>query len=165
MAAYFAMNDPSSAFNAPPPRYLLESDSSDEEGQGGYPGASGSNGRLSGKRAAPPAELARVEAWTSGRAVAEVIIGVGQAGRFSQRKFGLTGTNGARIMLGENKVGEVIEKGGVAVISVEEQDGEQAWGLVRGLIEVVRADKWYVPFVAPLILHIQGSSWCIPAPD
>jgi hypothetical protein len=138
------MNDPSSAFNAPPPRYLLESDSSDEEGQGGYPGGSTSHGGRQGK-ASTKAHSVRVVGSTVQRAVPEAVVGVGQAGRYLFRKLGLTHSAQeaqATVELDGGKCGTIAYVNGAALICLEEQDGEEAWAVGKGLGDTVRAEKW-----------------------
>lgn len=142
------MNDPSAAFNAPPPRYLLESDSSDEEGQGGYAGEAE---RRHKSRAQSPTPAARIIGFSS-KAFSEAIIGVGQAGRYMYRKFGLPTTGGAEIQIGDRVIGRATEVGGAVVVCVEELDGEEAWAAVKGLSESVQAGRWYVLFVR----HYEG---------
>lgn len=166
------MNDPSSSINAAPPRYLLESDSSDEEGQGGYPGPNPEYGLSSRARAqaqaqasaskgasGPRISLARLQGISKdGSSYKEAIVAVGQAGRYVVRKLGLKvkgsqgqGVSGTVVLptaTGDERVGEVYElgqgegRGKVLLLCVEEQEGERAWAVVKGLQGSVEAEKW-----------------------
>ena len=144
------MNDPSAAFYAPPPRYLLESDSSDEEGQGDYAGSHPHHAIGSSSKSTPLA--AAVAGWDSSKAISHAIVGVGQAGRYLYRKFGLSGQDGAEVQLNKRPAGIIVLKAGCAVISLEEQDGAEAWAVLRALVDAVTAEKWCVCLLSKVTL-------------
>lgn len=163
------MNDPTSSFNLPPPRYLLESDSSDEEGQGDYSGAPRANplAGTSGSPASKPLRLADVRCQglqSPGNAgYAEVVVAVGQAGRYALRKLGMGKGHGhgheqghgqGRVVIPavggakDERVGAAYDvqrkegQSGALLIVVEEQEGERAWAAAKGLVQSLKADKW-----------------------
>lgn len=140
------MNDPTSSFYAPPPRYLLESDSSDEEGQGGYPGGSaGAKAGPSGsKRETASPKLASVVGLPGGAVYAEAVMAVGQSGRFLSRKAGNVGKQIARVVVGDDTVGKVIELGTdrVVLVALDDVDGEEAWSLAKALVISIDAKRW-----------------------
>ncbi|WVN84993.1 uncharacterized protein L203_100130 [Cryptococcus depauperatus CBS 7841] len=71
------MNDPLFSLAAPPPRYRLESDSSDEEGEGIYPG-----GCLAGEEKVRRRSRIVSVRLDAGGGRHQVVVGVGQAGRY-----------------------------------------------------------------------------------
>jgi hypothetical protein len=123
------MNDPGSALQAPPPRYLLESDSSDEEGQGEYADSS------SRRRTQPqPVAEARIE-WTIERArdnVSEMVIGIGQAGRYLKRKMG-QGADAMKVLHGSAQVGTGSLKEGCLLVLLDDAEGEDAWTIAKSV--------------------------------
>ncbi|WRT70295.1 uncharacterized protein IL334_007293 [Kwoniella shivajii] len=143
------MNDPLSSLSAPPPRYLLESDSSDEEGQGAYPG-----GNLGIGPSKPKIRLQNdVQVHFTGLddQLDEVIIGLGQSGKFILRTINGQQVGEARI--GGKSVGKIVQSGNNStVVSLDEGDfaGEESWEITKTLINKVKAKKWtiitsYVP--------------------
>ncbi|WVO12538.1 hypothetical protein L204_100138 [Cryptococcus depauperatus] len=74
------MNDPLFSLAAPPPRYRLESDASDEEGEGIYPGGCLA-GREKARRRIVSVRL-DVGGGDAGGGRHHVVVGVGQAGRY-----------------------------------------------------------------------------------
>ena len=135
------MNDPFvSSLQAPPPRYLLESDSSDEEGQGSYLSSSRKSAEIKFSHdisfQIPPAV----------RQPANVIVCVGQVGRYLIRKCGP-----------ERVVGEVLNRNGNSVVgrAIQVDDGlmfimeviDSAEGAIRiaeELLSVIKARDWFV---------------------
>jgi hypothetical protein len=137
------MNDPvSSALQAPPPRYLLESDSSDEEGQGEY--AASSSRRT--KRPAVTPNITGEWVDTAKAGVKEVIIGLGQAGRYLRRKIG-TKKGGqikpaVRVLAGQEELGLGTVHDGVLVLALDDAEGEESWSIARELCKIIKGDKW-----------------------
>jgi hypothetical protein len=134
------MEDPLSAVHDRPHRYLLDSDSEDEEGQGLYPPSESGPSRLS-KIKISNAPTAKVSISTNG-AYEEVVLGIGQAGKYISRKFG----GGADV---EVKVGdEVVGKGGVVggrlILGVNDESVEDLHALAGGLLKV-ETKSWYAP--------------------
>ncbi|WWD19556.1 hypothetical protein CI109_104017 [Kwoniella shandongensis] len=135
------MNDPLSPLTVPPPRYLLESDSSDEEGQGAYPSTSTSRGSKS-QPLPPQISIILPEAGE----VEELVIGLGQAGRYITRSSGKVEPEG------EVRVdGRVVGRGlkgeeGVLVLGLDESElgYEAIWELAEKLIDKVKAKRWTV---------------------
>ncbi|WWC71948.1 uncharacterized protein I206_105907 [Kwoniella pini CBS 10737] len=138
------MNDPLSSLTAPPPRYLLESDSSDEEGQGNYPNYN--EGESSKPKIRLNNDLQVSIDGIDGQELNEVITGIGQSGKCTTRL-----THAQRI--GNVKIGQKItghvyrsrsEK--ISIISLEESDlnHEEIWELIKALIEKVKAKKWII---------------------
>ncbi|OCF38164.1 hypothetical protein I316_00388 [Kwoniella heveanensis BCC8398] len=173
------MNDPLSPLVVPPPRYLLESDSSDEEGQGEYPHP---HPEQSSSRRQPPRPKIRVKrsiAFIDARAAAgsasafasasastedereEVVIGLNQVGRYLLK---ITGSQGSQAQ-GEIKVdADVIGSTrtlteGATLVSLDESDlsGEEPWDIVRLLKDKIKAKRWTV-----LTSHVP--SMYIPSP-
>ncbi|OCF77196.1 hypothetical protein I204_01181 [Kwoniella mangroviensis CBS 8886] len=141
------MNDPLSPLTVPPPRYLLESDSSDEEGQGTYPGAA------PGPSTKPKIRIndgIQVNITGLGGEVDEVVVGLGQAGRYILK--GVQGEKIGGIKIGIKNVGGVTKVGKNTVVSIEESElgGDECWEVVKSLVAKVKAKKWttitsYVP--------------------
>jgi len=146
------MNDPLSPLTAPPPRYLLESDSSDEEGQGFYPSSSSK----------APRDLPTIsvnlefdDTNQAGQLVDETFIGIGQAGRYIIRKAGLSRTNpqlelkvkdGAKTRsIGSGwKIPISSSSSSIWIIAVEEeQDHRAAWEIARRIKDQIQAKSWY----------------------
>ena len=139
------MNDPLSPFNVPPPRYLLESDSSDEEGQGIY-GAGSSKPRR--PAVSPSITVEHAVQADSGEAgeVREVVLGVGQAGKYLLRKFlASSGTPALVVRLDSTVVGRGYKVGGALVLSVDAklEDGT-LHDLARKLLEQYPSATWSV---------------------
>jgi hypothetical protein len=128
------MLDPLSALSAPPPRYLLESDSSDEEGQGVYGDSSTRAPKL--RTTAPPV---RVQ-WLDGKAAyTSAVVGIGQAGRYLQRRAGAR--LAALTLEGSAGTGFALPGGGLLLVL---EDGECADEVVRVLVSEVDVKSWYV---------------------
>lgn len=141
------MNDPLFASQAPPPRYLLESDSSDEEGQGEYPYRTPTSSSSRSRIAAPEPEPIIEISWESGeKTVSEasnVLIGIGQSGRYIARKLGRSKEKAAlRIGRGAEQVGKgwILQKS--LLVQIEEADGGAAWAIANALLSHIQADKW-----------------------
>ena len=140
------MNDPLSPFDVPPPRYLLESDSSDEEGQGIY-GAGSSKPRRPAVSPSITVEHA-VQADLGGAGeVREVVLGVGQAGKYLLRKFLASSSTPATLVvrLDSTVVGRGYKVGGALVLSVDAklEDGI-LHDLSRKLLEAYPTATWSV---------------------
>jgi hypothetical protein len=140
------MLDPLSPLNVPPPRYLLESDSSDEEGQGVYP--SGSRPRI-----VVPSPVVRVYTAQPGSETLydEVIVGVGQAGRYLLKKAGVKAKGGREGLLVEldedrRRIGEGYVMGAgsrMLLINLDETVGhESTWRITEEICRVVKAKSW-----------------------
>ena len=137
------MNDPTAVISAPPPRYLLESDSSDEEGQGEYAASSSRRGARS--KSSPEVRI-NWEGAEAQKGLKEVVIGIGQSGRYLRRKTGGKGSEKAAVTLtlGGEEVGRgwVIE--GMVLMLLEEAEGDEAWRIVEKVTAEVKAERWYV---------------------
>ncbi|WVQ67098.1 uncharacterized protein L199_005292 [Kwoniella botswanensis] len=149
------MNDPLSPLTVPPPRYLLESDSSDEEGQGSYPGVA------PGPSTKPKIRVndgVQVDSTGLGDEVDEVVVGLGQAGRYILK--GVQGEKIGGIKIGSKNVASVTKVGKNRVISIEEGEmgGEECWEVVKSLVAKVKAKKW-------TIVTSYVSSMYIPSPS
>ncbi|WWD03534.1 hypothetical protein V865_001587 [Kwoniella europaea PYCC6329] len=141
------MNDPLSPLTVPPPRYLLESDSSDEEGQGSYPATA------PGPSTKPKIRIndgIQVDITGLKDEVDEVVVGLGQAGRYILK--GVQGEKIGGIKIGSKNVGGVTKVGKNTVVSIEEGElgGDECWEVVKSLVGKVKAKKWtivtsYVP--------------------
>jgi hypothetical protein len=129
------MIDPLSTIAAPPPRYLLESDSSDEEGQGAYAG-----GSVPKIRTAAPEISVR---WTDAvpGSLTGAVVGVGQAGKYLARRAG------ARMALlvveiGGTTVGTGFAFGEDGILVVLEEMEKGAFEVVETLVGAVKAESW-----------------------
>ncbi|WVR00220.1 hypothetical protein IAU59_007362 [Kwoniella sp. CBS 9459] len=162
------MNDPLSPLVAPPPRYLLESDSSDEEGQGEYPhlehGSSRPRPKVRTRRHITLDVNARSGEGSAGEDE-EVFVGLGQVGRYLSKITGTTsaGSRGSssgsqsdvygQIKVDDDVIGRIMIIGndtgsgsGSKLVSLEESDlsGEEVWEVVKLLKEKIRAKNWSV---------------------
>ncbi|BEJ17972.1 hypothetical protein CspHIS471_0702490 [Cutaneotrichosporon sp. HIS471] len=139
------MYDPTSPLTGPPPRYRIESDSSDEEGQGAYPTTShrasapppGVNIRLLPVDPSNPQPLSGSGA---------VVVGIGQAGKFLLRRA--VGRPIFQVQVGGQPAGMGVSVDGGVVVAL--QDGLEAHEVVKQLAEVVKGSSWtlfssYVP--------------------
>ncbi|ODN95168.1 hypothetical protein L198_04555 [Cryptococcus wingfieldii CBS 7118] len=141
------MNDPLSALSAPPPRYLLESDSSDEEGQGAYPGSAPAS-RPKIQLDQPPATVTL----PTGGTVEGTVVATGQAGRFLLKHLPApTGSEGV-IKIGDEKVGVIraFEKELVVLVDDGDLSHESVWAIAKKLVEDIQSPQWttlssYVP--------------------
>jgi len=134
------MDDPTISLNAPPPRYLLESDSEDEEGQGVY-GSSGSG--PSRPKIRLPKETVSVQ-WTDSKEdYSHIILGVGQAGAWIRRKVG-NGEGVLKVQRGEEALGMGTQVEGVLVVDVKDVDNESVWDVAESLRGSINARQWYV---------------------
>jgi hypothetical protein len=128
------MEDPLSPLTAPPPRYLVESDSSDEEGQGQYPGSS--------SRRTKPVETHHLVLNVSvSEEYDNALIGVGQAGKYLAR---LHGESESGLCL--ECSGKVIGRGRIAgrdlLVGVEEVDAGLSWEVARKMISGIKPRRW-----------------------
>lgn len=141
------MFDPTSPLTAPPPRYLLESDSSDEEGQGAYPSTSHRRApvehRVSVRLLAPssdplaePSPAASSSAALSGACV----IGIGQAGKYLLRRA--RGQPVLEVVVDGKRQGTGVAIDGGLVVAVQDGAPEAAYEIVKQLADVVKASSW-----------------------
>lgn len=138
------MNDPLASFTAPPPRYLLESDSSDEEGQGLYP--------ILGQPSRPPRAPVVPHHYTvhpAGTQTYEsVIVGIGQAGRYAARCLGIDSRRPGEVRLldGDALVGQGYEVDGRLFMMLDETgpSGDGAHELSESLLSSLKAKRWSV---------------------
>ena len=138
------MNDPLSPLTVPPPRYLLESDSSDEEGQGSY---SYSRRDRKSKITQP---LGVALQWLDGTSgpFDTVLLGVGQVGSYLGRKLALSSKDSGAgmtlgITLGDVQMCRGWKFGGDLFIGVEDMEGTSAgvWEVARAL-SGIKASRW-----------------------
>ena len=134
------MEDPLSAVHDRPHRYLLDSDSEDEEGQGIYSPSTSGPSRLSNLHITSPAS-APVTISSPGP-FEEVILGIGQAGKYLSRKFGADGK--VEVKVGEEVVGTGGVVGGRLVLGVDDEQVEDLHSLATSLLNV-KTKYWYVP--------------------
>lgn len=148
------MDDPLSSLHDRPPRYLLESDSSDEEGQGIYPGAGPS--RTKPKIALPEQDISVSMNWSKSTRsdIQSVVLGVGQTGKYLMRKTGLevrgkgrisTGDKGdLQILMGGREVGRGYVRDGSLLLAMTEGLDEQSglYRLAEGLIKELSTTSW-----------------------
>lgn len=136
------MNDPISPLTAKPPRYLLESDSSDEEGQGAY----ASSSRTKPPVAQPTISWDPSDGDAHGQEVDEVVIGVGQAGKYIAKKAGLAGNGDLGLVLhgarGKRVVARAWRSESGWIASAEEAQGEQAWTVAQALTARLKTKRW-----------------------
>ena len=132
------MTDPTISINAPPPRYLLESDSEDEEGQGVY-GAGGSG------PSRPKIQLQHESVsikWTdSASSYDRVILGVGQAGAWIRRKVG-NGEGVLKVQRGDDVLGLGMQVDGTLLLDMKDVDNESAWEIATSLLQSIKAKEW-----------------------
>lgn len=132
------MLDPTSTVSAPPPRYLLESDSSDEEGQGQY-GAEGVRApklRVS----APEVSLRPLGEFKPPLQVSSAIVGVGQAGSYLLRSTGGRSKPAFSIEADGERLGTAVRlEDGELLFAVK--DGKD-WDVMHKLLDHVQAEKW-----------------------
>jgi hypothetical protein len=130
------MNDPATSLNVPPPRYLLESDSEDEEGEGLYGGGIAQRPKINVQ------PLAVSVRWTDeARVYGHVTVAVGQASRYLKRKLGVS-YGVLTIDRAGDPIGEGIEVEDALVISIKEEESEGVWELARAIRQAVQADIW-----------------------
>lgn len=122
------MQDPLTSLNIAPPRYTFDSDSEDEDDA--VQGSKASSSR------SIPVELKFMEK----RPFKEVVIGVGQAGRYLQRHV-----RGGDVIL-EISAGSDLARGVLVgetlIIIVEEAEGVMAHTLAKRLIGDIHCERW-----------------------
>lgn len=145
---YQTMNDHLAALNAPPPRYLLESDSSDEEGQGAYPGSSTPKPKISIDT--PPVEVSVIRG-TGNEEVRDLVLALGQAGKYLKKHLGVSGSavgqeEVGKVVVGGRQAGQGWKVGEGLVFSVNEANlpHEAVWEIAQKLLANVKAQSWYV---------------------
>lgn len=129
------MNDPTATLFAPVPRYLLESDSEDESEI--TSGAGPSRPKIQVQ--AQPYFIRGLD----DRSFDQVIIGVGQAGRYLSRKLGPSSSS-IKVERGDEVVGEGSVMEGVLSLSVKELDHPHIWDLAKALRHTIKASTWCV---------------------
>ena len=130
------MNDALSPLRAPPPRYLLESDSSDEEGQGAYPSSSRKPARIA------PSHTVQINLNSKTSEFALALVAMGQVGRYVIRKGG-AGKVVGEVRTGDEVIGRFYEADGGIVVVMEERDGGEATFAIAGrLLRTIRARSW-----------------------
>jgi hypothetical protein len=129
------MNDPVASYNAPPPRYLLESDSEDEEGQGIY-------GAVERK---PTIRLEPRQVTVSGQSTAQnhdvAIVAIGQAGKYLKRKLGM-GQRTMSVHIGDEQVGRGTAIGPSSFWHTEEIGNADVWPVAEAMMRNVRTKSW-----------------------
>ncbi|KAK8853141.1 hypothetical protein IAR55_003842 [Kwoniella newhampshirensis] len=143
------MNDPLSPLTVPPPRYLLESDSSDEEGQGTYPSSSTSRPKIHLSSSEITINFSTAQPQPE---LEELVLGLGQAGKYITRSLGDKQAAG-EVLVDGRLVGRGLKSGqGLLVVGLDEGDlgNEGVWGLAEKLIDTLKAKRWtiitsYVP--------------------
>ncbi|TXT05940.1 hypothetical protein VHUM_03701 [Vanrija humicola] len=142
------MLDPIASLKAPPPRYQLESDSSDEEGQGAYPASSAAAAR---RPAAPAAEVSLAGLPGAAKLTAtSAVVAIGQAGAYLLRRAS-SASPALAVHVGPARKGTVFALGGdAALLALEDVDGDAAHALVDAVISAIGASSWtlvssYVP--------------------
>lgn len=126
------MEDPLSAVHDRPHRYLLDSDSEDEEGQGIYSPSTSGPSRIS-KLHISSSSPAKVSISNSG-SYEEVVIGIGQAGKYLCRKFGMDSS--VKVKVGEEVVGTGGDNGGRLILALNDELVEDLHSLAGALIGV-----------------------------
>ena len=134
------MNDPSSSARGSAHRYLLESDSEDDQEDQGYFTSKAGPSRPKLQVESQPFVLRHVN---PNQQYDQVVIGVGQSGRYLERKLGVKQSS-VTILQGENSVGSGFDTGSTLVLSVNEVDNEDVWQLAKVIQEGVQASLWYV---------------------
>ncbi|KAK4685417.1 hypothetical protein P7C73_g4731, partial [Tremellales sp. Uapishka_1] len=133
--------DPTNPLSVPPPRYLLESDSSDEEGAGVYPSAGPSKANK-----VAPAQQVTISHIIPVKKYSHVIIGVGQAGRYAARKAGINLRDGdgvcCEISLGDRTLGRGHLATDTLLIVVEDEKGETPFAVADKVLSTFPATSW-----------------------
>lgn len=133
------MEDPSGPARGSAHRYLLESDSEDDEEQG-YLSSKDGPSKPKIRIESQPFVLRHVN---PNQQYDQVVIGVGQAGGYLERKLGVK-QSGLTVLQGANSVGRGFEIGSTLLLSVNEVDNEDVWSLARTLQEGLQASSWFV---------------------
>lgn len=137
------MEDPLSAVHDRPHRYLLESDSSDEEGQGLYTVTE--SGPSKSKSTLKPLTSSDIEISGPWEAYDEVILGVGQAGRYLIKSFGVVGKGDVQIKAGGTVLGSGWAAGKRLLLSVDEGGMEESLhSIAQALIDKAGQKSWLV---------------------
>lgn len=139
------MNDPVSSISAPPPRYLLESDSSDEEGQGYYAGAAGGPSSRPKIRQTSSADIS-VESVSASSSYNSVIVGTGQAGRYIAKKAGHRHEDSTiKVKSSNGLLGQGWElSDNELLLALDDVENENVWTVSKALLEKIKASSWYV---------------------
>lgn len=141
------MEDPLSPLHDRPHRYLLESDSSDEEGQGVY-GASGSGPSTSKPKIQTSAPYTVEDIEISGDSwdtYEEVILGVGQAGRYLHRKLLGARVNSTFVVKSRGEaLGSGFELGGRLLLCIDEGQQDNLHIIAQALLEKAGSIPWSV---------------------
>ena len=138
------MEDPLSAVHDRPHRYLLESDSSDEEGQGLYTTHESGPSKSKSPTALSVNEIEFTGSWD---AYDEVILGVAQAGRYLSKTFSgsKAGKGDVEIKAGGTALGNGRGVGKRLLLAVDEQGLETSLHTIaRALVNKAGGKSWYV---------------------
>jgi len=135
----YTMEDPLSSVHDRPHRYLLDSDSDDEEGQGLYPPSESGPSRLS-KVKISNGPAPEVSISTTGP-YEELVLGIGQAGKYISRKFG--GEGDIEVKVGDEVVGRGGVVGGRLILGVNEKSVDDLHAVAGELLKV-ETESWYV---------------------
>jgi len=134
------MEDPLSSVHDRPHRYLLDSDSEDEEGQGIYYTESGpSSSRLS-KIKISTASPEPITISGTHESYDEIILGIGQAGKYLLRKLG---GEVVEVKVGDEVVGSGGVEGGRLVLWVDDGLVGDIHSLAEDLLKL-QTRSWYV---------------------
>lgn len=139
------MFDPTSPLTVPPPRYLLESDSSDEEGQGAYPSNSHRPARpfqqVVVRLLTPPSDpLADPSDSPLPSLSGAGIVGVGQAGKYLLRRA--PGRSVLEVTVDGKRQGRGVAIDGGVVVAVQDGAAEAAFEIVKQLAVLIEASSW-----------------------
>ncbi|KLT45795.1 hypothetical protein CC85DRAFT_282425 [Cutaneotrichosporon oleaginosum] len=142
------MYDPTSPLTAPPSRYRIESDSSDEEGEGAYP--SSTRPSRPSPSAAVQIVLLPIDPANPNplSATGAAVIGIGQAGKFLLRL--VSGRPIFRVEVGNRPAGMGIAVDGGVVVALQDGPAEAAANIVTEVATTLKASSWtlfssYVP--------------------
>jgi len=132
---FSSMNDPSS-IQAPPPRYLLESDSSDEEGQGAYPSSSR---RL---RQGTTKQIVSIHLDDYAGDVESLVVGVGQAGRYLARLLRANNVIG-QVTTNDDIVGKAYRvEEGILMVMEECERPEGVFEVADEMLQSIKPRSW-----------------------
>lgn len=136
------MEDPLSAVHDRPHRYLLESDSSDEEGQGLYTVTE--SGPSKSKSNSNPLSSGDIEITGSWESYDEVVLGAGQAGRYLAKSFGVAVKKGdVEINAGGTVLGSGWTVGKRLLLSLDEGGLEQSLhSISQALVNKAGGKPW-----------------------
>lgn len=140
------MEDPLSAVHDRPHRYLLESDSSDEEGQGLY-GSNDSGPSKLKPTSTPVLSVQDIEINDNGPwdTCDEILLGVGQAGRYLVKTLGGGQKADVEIRAGDSPLGSGWMVGKRLVLSMDDGGLDSSLHAVaQALVNKAGNKPWYV---------------------